>query len=276
MNDLNAALPIKTLQANGMEFAYFEAGEGPLVFLLHGFPDTALGWREVMPRIAAAGFRVVAPFLHDPTVIASGGTVRIANGCEVRDGFLEKVGLPTGMLPLLQIVEYLRAFLFGRLGWVPLNAVLIISGASALTDMKAMYGPGYMLLLWPLFQKLALTFLLTMVATYLSFGLAHRLVRAEQGRLPVDERQLRGMLGRLRGGAYLALAVALWTSWVGYRLSERARTIPMRSPLRSVTPALSMATSVPVPMAMPTSAAASAGASLTPSPAIATTRPWVL
>ena len=56
--------------------------------------------------------------------------------------------------------------------------VLIISGASALTDMKALYGPGYMLLLWPLAQKLALTFVLTMVATYLSFGLAHRLVRA--------------------------------------------------------------------------------------------------
>ena len=53
----------------------------------------------------------------------------------------------------------------------------------------------------------------------------------------------------------------------------RARTMPLRSPLSSVTPALSMATSVPVPMAMPTSAAASAGASLTPSPAMATTRP---
>ena len=57
------------------------------------------------------------------------------------------------------------------------------------------------------------------------------------------------------------------------RLRRRARTMPVRSPLSSVTPALSMATSVPVPMAMPTSAAASAGASLTPSPAMATTRP---
>ena len=54
---------------------------------------------------------------------------------------------------------------------------------------------------------------------------------------------------------------------------RRALTMPCRSPFSSVTPALSIATSVPVPMAMPTSAAASAGASLTPSPAIATTRP---
>ena len=57
------------------------------------------------------------------------------------------------------------------------------------------------------------------------------------------------------------------------RDSRRARAMPRRSPLTSVTPALSIATSVPVPIAMPTSACASAGASLMPSPAIATTRP---
>ena len=86
--------------------------------------------------------RVVAPFLIDPTVIASGGTVRIANGCEVRDGFLERIGLPAKMLPLLQIVEYLRAFLFGRLGWVPLNAVLIISGAFGVFRKRALVAAG--------------------------------------------------------------------------------------------------------------------------------------
>jgi len=46
--------------------------------------------------------RIVAPFLQDPTVIAAGGTVRIANGCEVRDGFLEKVGLPDKIRELAQ------------------------------------------------------------------------------------------------------------------------------------------------------------------------------
>jgi len=86
--------------------------------------------------------RVVAPFVHDPAVIAAGGTVRIANGCEVRDGFLEKVGLPATMLPLLQIVEYLRAFLFGRLGWMPLNAVLIISGAFGVFRRRAVIAAG--------------------------------------------------------------------------------------------------------------------------------------
>lgn len=73
--------------------------------------------------------RVIRPFLYDPLTVASGGTVRIANGCEVRDGLLTRVGLPRNPLALLQVVEYLRAFLFGRLGWHPINGLLIISGA---------------------------------------------------------------------------------------------------------------------------------------------------
>jgi cellulose synthase/poly-beta-1,6-N-acetylglucosamine synthase-like glycosyltransferase len=86
--------------------------------------------------------RVVRPFPHEPHVVASGGTVRIANGCEVRSGFLEVVRLPSQMLPLFQIVEYLRAFLFGRLGWAPLNAVLIISGAFGVFRTEAVVAAG--------------------------------------------------------------------------------------------------------------------------------------
>jgi cellulose synthase/poly-beta-1,6-N-acetylglucosamine synthase-like glycosyltransferase len=73
--------------------------------------------------------RVIRPFLQDKSTIAAGGTVRIANGCQVRQGFMEKVGLPRNFLALVQVVEYLRAFLFGRMGWSPINALLIISGA---------------------------------------------------------------------------------------------------------------------------------------------------
>jgi cellulose synthase/poly-beta-1,6-N-acetylglucosamine synthase-like glycosyltransferase len=73
--------------------------------------------------------RVMEPFVDDPTTVASGGTVRIANGCTVSGGHLERVALPRNLLALFQIVEYLRAFLFGRLGWTTINAVLIISGA---------------------------------------------------------------------------------------------------------------------------------------------------
>jgi cellulose synthase/poly-beta-1,6-N-acetylglucosamine synthase-like glycosyltransferase len=73
--------------------------------------------------------RVVQPFLEDATTVAAGGVIRVVNGCKVKDGFLSEVGLPRKLLPLIQTVEYLRGFLFGRLGWSPMNAVLIISGA---------------------------------------------------------------------------------------------------------------------------------------------------
>lgn len=74
--------------------------------------------------------KVVRPFMDKPeTTVAVGGIVRVANGCEIVSGQVTKVGLPGRYLPLLQTVEYLRAFLFGRAGWSALNSLLIISGA---------------------------------------------------------------------------------------------------------------------------------------------------
>jgi cellulose synthase/poly-beta-1,6-N-acetylglucosamine synthase-like glycosyltransferase len=52
----------------------------------------------------------------------------------VRDGILVRPGLPKSMLAKLQIIEYLRAFLFGRLGWSPMNGILVVSGAVGLFD----------------------------------------------------------------------------------------------------------------------------------------------
>jgi cellulose synthase/poly-beta-1,6-N-acetylglucosamine synthase-like glycosyltransferase len=73
--------------------------------------------------------RAVRPFLENPDTVAAGGAIRIANGCKLRDGFLEEVALPRNPLALMQVIEYLRSFLFGRMGWEPLGAVLIVSGA---------------------------------------------------------------------------------------------------------------------------------------------------
>lgn len=87
-------------------------------------------------------YRVVRPFLEDPSTIACGGTVRIANGCKVSEGFLTEVGMPRGWLARVQIVEYLRAFLFGRLGWSPLNAMLIVSGAFGLFRRSVVIDAG--------------------------------------------------------------------------------------------------------------------------------------
>lgn len=76
--------------------------------------------------------RIVQPFINEPDTVASGGTVRIANGCQVKSGHLTRVGLPGNWLALFQVVEYMRAFLFGRMGWSVVNGLLIISGAFGL------------------------------------------------------------------------------------------------------------------------------------------------
>lgn len=52
------------VRANGIDFAFIERGSGPLVLCLHGFPDTAHSYDAVLPDLADAGFRVVAPFLR--------------------------------------------------------------------------------------------------------------------------------------------------------------------------------------------------------------------
>src|SRR3954465_15125779 len=65
----------KTIRANGLDFAYLEAGEGPMVLLLHGFPDNPWGWEHQIPALAQAGYRVVAPFMrgYAPSELASDG-----------------------------------------------------------------------------------------------------------------------------------------------------------------------------------------------------------
>lgn len=73
--------------------------------------------------------KIVRPFMEDDNIVAVGGTERIANGCKVNKGCIEEVGLSKSWLVRFQVVEYLRAFLFGRNGFDFLNGILIISGA---------------------------------------------------------------------------------------------------------------------------------------------------
>ncbi len=76
--------------------------------------------------------RMVRPFIHEHEVAATGGTIRIVNGSDVQAGRVTRARVPARPLPGLQVVEYLRAFLFGRLGWNRLGGNLIISGAFGL------------------------------------------------------------------------------------------------------------------------------------------------
>ena len=61
----------KTIEANGLRFAYLAEGKGPLVLLLHGFPDTARSWDRTRVALADAGFRAVSPWMrgYAPTEI---------------------------------------------------------------------------------------------------------------------------------------------------------------------------------------------------------------
>lgn len=72
------------VQANGLRFAYLEAGnepssERPLALLVHGFPDTPHGFAELMPALAGAGYRVVAPYTrgYAPTEIPATKLTRL-------------------------------------------------------------------------------------------------------------------------------------------------------------------------------------------------------
>ncbi|MFW6064769.1 MAG: glycosyltransferase family 2 protein [Candidatus Natronoplasma sp.] len=74
----------------------------------------------------------------DSRVVAIGGIVRVLNNCEVVSSQVKKAKLPKKFLPGMQVMEYIRAFLFGRSGWSRINSLPIISGAFGLFERKAL------------------------------------------------------------------------------------------------------------------------------------------
>ncbi len=82
--------------------------------------------------------KLVLPFLTetDKRVIATGGVIRIANSCKIKDGQLIEINVPDDFLPRCQVIEYNRAFLLGRLAWSRLDGLLLISGALGLFDKE--------------------------------------------------------------------------------------------------------------------------------------------
>jgi glycosyltransferase involved in cell wall biosynthesis len=77
--------------------------------------------------------RLVRPFIEYPEeTIAAGGIVRVANGCDISNGNVTSVKLPQSRIAVMQVVEYIRAFLAGRAGWSAARSLLIISGAFGL------------------------------------------------------------------------------------------------------------------------------------------------
>jgi cellulose synthase/poly-beta-1,6-N-acetylglucosamine synthase-like glycosyltransferase len=89
--------------------------------------------------------RIMVPILADPEhVVAAGGIVRVLNGCEIEAGRVRRVRLAKKSIEVVQVVEYLRAFLIGREAWARGNMLMIVSGAFGVfrTDLVRAVG-GY-------------------------------------------------------------------------------------------------------------------------------------
>jgi cellulose synthase/poly-beta-1,6-N-acetylglucosamine synthase-like glycosyltransferase len=89
--------------------------------------------------------RIMLPILDDPDrVVAVGGIIRVLNGSEIAEGHLRRVRLPRKSIEVIQVIEYLRAFLIGREAWSQGNMLMIISGAFGVfrTDLVRAVG-GY-------------------------------------------------------------------------------------------------------------------------------------
>ena len=86
--------------------------------------------------------RMVRPFLDTDDCVAAGGTIRVVNGSDVRMGRVTTVRTPSTWLAGVQSLEYVRAFLFGRLGWNRLGGNLIISGAFGLFRREDVLSTG--------------------------------------------------------------------------------------------------------------------------------------
>jgi cellulose synthase/poly-beta-1,6-N-acetylglucosamine synthase-like glycosyltransferase len=88
--------------------------------------------------------RIMTPVIESSRpVVACGGVVRVLNGVELEDEIsIGKINLPVNRLILFQIVEYIRGFLFGRVGWDALNSLLILSGTFSLFHKQTVIDAG--------------------------------------------------------------------------------------------------------------------------------------
>ena len=103
--------------------------------------------------------------------------------------------------------------------WNPLIigvlGVLVMTGAFSVTAYKARLGSQFFTRIGePLTLKLILAFFLINGATYVSFGLAHRIVRAVQWGDPVPPERLASMIRRMRAGSVINLVLTAWITWV--------------------------------------------------------------
>ena len=86
--------------------------------------------------------QVARPMIESSWTAAVGGIIRVANGCEFDKGRIVEVSTPRRVLPNLQIVEYLRAFIAVRTAWSKINCLLIVSGAFGMFRRRDIIASG--------------------------------------------------------------------------------------------------------------------------------------
>ena len=87
--------------------------------------------------------KMIKPVLNSNTrVISVGATLRMSNSCEVKNGVIVRVKPPEALIPRFQEMEYLRAYLFGKMGWSLINCVPNVSGGLGLFDREVAVNAG--------------------------------------------------------------------------------------------------------------------------------------
>ncbi|XWN37737.1 MAG: glycosyltransferase [Balneola sp.] len=86
--------------------------------------------------------KMLRAFIEDDKTIGVGGIIRVSNGCRFENNTMSEIKLPKKLVPKIQVLEYIRSFLFGRIGWDKLNSLLIISGAFGVFDREAVLKVG--------------------------------------------------------------------------------------------------------------------------------------
>ncbi|MEE9542790.1 MAG: glycosyltransferase [Thermodesulfobacteriota bacterium] len=82
--------------------------------------------------------RLMRPIVEYPDLVkATGGIVRLINGSTIRDGRIAELRMPKDILSRMQVVEYIRSFLFGRAAWSAMNCLSIISGTFSMFHKKS-------------------------------------------------------------------------------------------------------------------------------------------
>lgn len=132
---------LRHIDTNGLRLAYLEAGEGPLVLLLHGFPDDAWTWSAQIPVLTDAGYRVVAPFLrgYPPSQVPPAGH------CNSKQN-------ASDLTELLRALADQPAFVVGH-DWGGLATYGTIASAPELIERAAVVAVSHPATLIPLLDK---------------------------------------------------------------------------------------------------------------------------